>query len=64
MKFLARLRAWFVSSVIAPDLVEPSGVDIALDEEELFDARITIPVRHLRRGGRAAGSKRVGHPKS
>jgi hypothetical protein len=39
-------------------------VVIEAREQELFDARITIPVRHLRRGGRAAGSKRVGHPKS
>jgi len=33
----ARFRAWLVSSVVAPELIEPSGVDITLDEDDLFE---------------------------
>lgn len=40
MSLFARFRAWFVSSVVAPDLLRSpvSEVDVALDEDDLFEA--------------------------
>lgn len=40
MSLFARLRAWFVSSVLAPELPTsaPREVDVALDEDDLFES--------------------------
>jgi len=40
VSLLARFRAWFVSSVVAPELLssQPGDVDIILDEDDLFEA--------------------------